>query len=444
MGSHDASRAIKKSVPARFRPLPLLLQLLIAAASSSTGLSAALPALISGDGHYLALTDQGDLYGWGRNDFGQLGSGARPAGAWGGPTTPTRVLRPKGFAFKSIGAGDNHSLAIAEDGSLWGWGRNDLGQLGFRTSLARRWFKGGPVETSPVKISSDQDWAAVTGGMLSTFALKRDGSLWVCGGNWAGQLGGGASWVLTEFDHPLENLPQLARLTRIGKDSDWSAISAGPDHVLAQKRDGSLWAWGRNHCGQLGNGSTTTTNRPTPIGRDTTWKQFSAGGAGMSGSHSAGIKRDGTLWVWGNWKRIRLPKGVPMPGDTNLSAVPAQLGTDTDWAKVACGNEFSAALKTDGTLWVWGANASGRAPSIKPPGPDALPAQVNSDKDWTAVAVDGSGLGGEATLHAVKANGTVWTWDPQVRPGPLPGNLGTSGGITGATLVLSIGTTQTK
>jgi alpha-tubulin suppressor-like RCC1 family protein len=90
-----------------------------------------------------------------------------------------------------------------------------------------------------------------------------------------GQLGSGTGPV-TDFSPPIEKLPQMAGLNRVGKDSDWARVSAGAEHVLAQKRDGTLWAWGRNDCGQLGVGTYISTNRPVRISTETNWLAFSS------------------------------------------------------------------------------------------------------------------------------------------------------------------------
>ena len=370
-------------------------------------------SIASGDGHYLALSDKGALESWGRNDFGQLGQGTVQSG-WGGPTCPAMVL-PPGKQWLKVAAGDNHSLAIASDGTLWAWGRNDLGQLGFTSMRAILGIASGKREPEPVQISSDHDWIGVSGGMLSSFALKRDGSLWGFGGNWMGQLGDGESRPLIEFSSPVEKLPHLTRPTRIGKEADWAAIAAGAEHVLARKLDGSLWAWGRNDCGQLGVGTFISTNRPTRVGRDNDWVAFSAGGVGWRGARSAAIKRDGSLWVWGNWKAIQLAKGIANPADTNLFSRPVRLGLDSDWVRVVCGNDLCVALKSEGTLWVWGAGATNLAGLVMP-APRAPVAQIGSDRDWINVVADGHGLGSETILHALKTAGTVWSWSPNIYP----------------------------
>jgi alpha-tubulin suppressor-like RCC1 family protein len=383
---------------------------------------------LSGDGHYLALSTNGTLYSWGRNEAGQLGQGGNVLPGWGGPTFPGTVLPTQDGQWLKVAAGDNHSLAISSDGTLWAWGRNDLWQLGFRSVLGRLRSAASQRESKPVRVDSGHDWAAISGGMLSSIALKRDGSLWSWGGNWTGQLGDGEKRPLREFSAPLEKLPQVTRPTRIGRDLDWTAIWSGAEHVLALKTNGTLWAWGRNDCGQLGLGTFAATNHPVRVGRDSDWVAFSAGGAGWHGGHSAAIKRDGSLWTWGNWRGRTLSKGIADPADTNLLSRPTRLGTDSNWMRVACGNSHGVALKSDGTLWIWGTETSVRLPGLTLPGSDALVVQVGADRDWVAATLDGVGLGSDDTLHALKTDGAVWSWDPMAFPSSAMGGAVATGG----------------
>ena len=155
---------------------------------------------------------------------------------------PTCVLGDSKWI--AVSAGFNHTLAIKEDGSLWGWGWNSKGQLG--SSVADFYVD---FTEEPVQVSAEQ-WAAVSAGDEFTIGLKADGSLWAWGRNDLGQLGDGS--VADKF------IP-----TRVGSDT-WLAAAAGTDHVVAIKADGSLWAWGGNQYGELGNGSSDGISDPPP------------------------------------------------------------------------------------------------------------------------------------------------------------------------------------
>ncbi len=146
-------------------------------------------------------------------------------------------------SFQSIAAGNWHTVAIQADGSLWAWGRNDVGQLGI-----------GPTadQSSPVQVGTGQNWRAVAAGDQHTVAVKTDGTLWAWGYNGWGQLGIGS---YTTTNQPVQ----------VGTDQDWRSVAAGGDHTVALKTDGSLWTWGWNQFGQVGNGTTKTQYSPTPI-----------------------------------------------------------------------------------------------------------------------------------------------------------------------------------
>jgi alpha-tubulin suppressor-like RCC1 family protein len=113
---------------------------------------------------------------------------------------------------------------------------------------------------------------------------------------------------------------------------------------LAVRTDGTLWAWGQNNNGQLGLGDTTGRTSPTQVGTDTNWASVSTGGITAGGNHSLGVRTDGTLWAWDNNGQGRL--GL---GDTTNRTSPTQVGTDADWADVAAGNH-SLGLRTDGDV----------------------------------------------------------------------------------------------
>ncbi len=130
----------------------------------------------------------------------------------------------------------------------------------------------------------------------------------------------------------------------------WEVVAAGFAHTVAIKTDGTLWAWGYNEYGQLGDGTWEDKNTPTQIGTDTDWEAVAAGDY-----HSLALKTDGTLWVWGNNGYGQLGDGT-----TVNKNIPTRIGIDTDWSAIAAGFYHTIALKSDDTLWAWGYNNYGQ------------------------------------------------------------------------------------
>jgi hypothetical protein len=190
-----------------------------------------------------------------------------------------------------------------------------------------------------VQIGTDTNWVSIAAGCWYSLGLKSDGTLWAWGDNQFGQLGDGST---NDSHSPVQ----------IGTDTNWTTVSAGASHTLALKSNGTLWAWGYNWFGQLGDGSTNDSHSPAQIGTDTNWASVAAGD-----SHSLGFKSDGTLWAWGSNYFGQLGDGT-----TTDSHSPKHIGTDTNWAwvSIAAGCWYSLALKSDGTLWAWGYNYYGQ------------------------------------------------------------------------------------
>ncbi|MEO6755523.1 MAG: choice-of-anchor tandem repeat GloVer-containing protein, partial [Chthoniobacteraceae bacterium] len=177
-------------------------------------------------GFTLGIRTGGTLWGWGNNGNGQLGNGTTTSS-----TTPVQIGAVTNW--KSVSSGASFALAVRLDGTLWAWGLNSSGQVGDGTITQR---------TSPVQIGAATNWAAVTAGNAHAIALKTDGTLWAWGSNVNGELGQGTSDALTTHTSPVQ----------VGIVTTWSGISAGNNHVLATRTDGTLWAWGLNSSGQVG------------------------------------------------------------------------------------------------------------------------------------------------------------------------------------------------
>jgi alpha-tubulin suppressor-like RCC1 family protein len=222
----------------------------------------------------------------------------------------------------------------------------------------------------------------IAAGAFHTVAIKADGSLWAWGYNTFGQLGDGTT---TDRNAP----------TQIGTGTDWVKVAMGSQAVdtLAIKANGSLWAWGYNFSGNLGDGTTTDRHVPTQIGTGTDWVNV-ASGAG----HTMAIKANGSLWAWGgNWY------GNLGDGTTTDRHVPTRIGTGTDWATVAAGEYHTVAIKTDGSLWAWGDNEYGQLGDGTTTDSRA-PTRIDTGTDWFMVAA------GEYYTVAIKTDGSLWAW----------------------------------
>jgi alpha-tubulin suppressor-like RCC1 family protein len=268
----------------------------------------------------------------------------------------------------TLSLGSDDSLTVRSDGTLWSWGRNDHGQLAQGDAADRH---------APVRVGSDT-WLAMDAGWYHGVGVKADGSLYAWGYNSGGTVGDGTSGI------------DRRDVTHVGTDADWATVAAGPDSSFAVKTNGSLWAWGWNGNGVLGDGSTTNRLAPVRIGTDNDWSAISAGWL-----HTLALKTDGSLWAWGS----QYQTGI---GDSMNHASPVQVGSATDWVAIAAGSSSSLALKSDGSLWSWGSNTLGQL-GLGDTAVRLTPTRVGTHF-WAAIAV------GENQAFAVKADGSLWAW----------------------------------
>jgi alpha-tubulin suppressor-like RCC1 family protein len=225
----------------------------------------------------------------------------------------------------------------------------------------------------------------VVPGSLGDFTLgiKSDGTLWAWGYNLYGQLGDGTS---INRNAPIQ----------IGSATHWVSASAGLDFSLGVSSDGKLWAWGRNNFGQLGDGSTTNRNTPVQIGSATNWVLVSAGTG-----HTLAIKSDGSLWAWGYNFYGQLGDGT----NTNQT-VPTQIGSATNWVSVSAGAYHSLGITADKKLWGWGHNGDGQLGdfSTNDHSVPALITVIGVTTNWVSVSA-----GGNHSL-GITDNGKLWAW----------------------------------
>ncbi len=270
--------------------------------------------------HTLVMTTEGTLWAWGTNDYGQLGDGTLQDNFNG-------VVIALG-GVKDVAAGDRHSLALTEDGNVFAWGYNRSGELGLGTMLDT---------AMPAKLPILKSVSAVAAGRGHSLALSQ-GAVWAWGSNTYGQVGTGYEYSPVSSAVRVEGLPDI------------TAIAAGDNFSLALAADGTVWAWGANSSGQLGNNSTADTSRPVKVAVLTKVVAIAA-----SGAHCLALKEDGTVWSWGNGYHGAIGSGAR----TNVLA-PIQITSLTGVKSIAAGAGHSFAVKKDGSVWVWGTNTLGQ------------------------------------------------------------------------------------
>jgi alpha-tubulin suppressor-like RCC1 family protein len=314
------------------------------------------------------LIDQyvGDtLWGWGYNAVLQLGDN----------TTVNRSTPVTTFAggtnWKQVAGGYYHTAAVKTDGTLWTWG--------YRYNIDL-------ISTPVTTFAGGTDWKQVACGSLHTAAIKTDGTLWTWGDNSWGSLG--------VNDTGTRSTP----VTTFAGGTNWKQVSGGSQHTAAVKTDGTLWTWGRNYFGQLGVNDAGITNRTTPVttfAGGTDWKQVACGSL-----HTAAIKTDGTLWTWGRNSNGNL--GTNEAGSRYTPVTTFAGGTN--WKQVSCGGAYTAAIKTDGTLWTWGRNSNGNLGDNTTVNRSTPVTTFAGGTNWKQVSC------GYHHTAAVKTDGTLWTW----------------------------------
>ena len=261
------------------------------------------------------------------------------------------------------------------------------------------------------------NWKQVSAGVEHTAAIKTDGTLWTWGRNYGGALGDNST---TNRNTPV---------TTFAGGTNWKQVSSGNAHTAAIKTDGTLWTWGYGAFGVLGN--ALTTNRSTPIttfSGGTNWKQVSAGGA----TCTAAIKTDGTLWIWGRGTNGQLGNAVTTG---SISTPVTTFAGGTNWKQVSCNGDTTAnghvaAIKTDGTLWTWGVGTSGQLGVNTTINRSTPVTTFAGGTNWKQVS-----CGGYHTA-AIKTDGTLWTWGRNVNSiGGALGQLGDNTTINRSTPV---------
>ncbi|RIB35140.1 MAG: hypothetical protein BXU00_02990 [Candidatus Nanoclepta minutus] len=281
-----------------------------------------------GASHSCALRSDGTVWCWGWNSDGQLGDNTTT-----NRYTPVQVRGLTNVV--QIALGEAHSCALKSDGTVWCWGGNWYGQLGDGTTTNRY---------TPVRVVNLTNVVQIALGEAHSCALRSDGTVWCWGWNSYGQLGDGTT---TNRYTPV----QVGGLTNV------TQIALGAAHSCALKSDGTVWCWGWNSYGQLGDG--TTTNRYTPVQvrglANILSTLINVTQIALGNAHSCALRSDGTVWCWGNNEHGQLGNDI-----IAIGYVPLRVRGLTNVTQIALGYVHSCALKSDGTVWCWGWNSYGQ------------------------------------------------------------------------------------
>ena len=363
------------------------------------------PMVEAGAIHSVALHSDGTVWTWGHNMSGQLGIGITGDQAF--RTFPHQV--PNLNNVIQVAAGIAHTLALRSDGTVWAWGDNFFGQLGIGTG-GRDFdmLTGTHRNALPVQIPTLSNITAISAGDVYSLALQNDGTVWAWGNNSWGAIGDG-TYGFNNFATTPTRVHGLTNITYIA--------AGGMSHAAAVRSDGTVWTWGHNAAGELGDGTTTDRLTPVQVPGITNAVSVSVGGNllwGALSGYTVAVLDDNTALAWGgnSWGQLGYS---PIPG-IQTSPVPVFLQDMSNVTTLSAGSSHALALSADGTTWSWGSNHNGqlglgfdgtRVPNSATP--DLVNCPRNPDRArpaFRAVSVSA----GDGHSLALKADGTVWAW----------------------------------
>jgi len=366
------------------------------------------PKVISADGgnsHTIALRDDGTVWTYGDNKYyGQLGDGT-----WIDKNIPTLVALPRDVV--AIASGPYHCLVLRSDGTVWGWGSNSYYQLGDGTNIN----KPAPVQ---VKDPSDPTGfltgvEAVAAGNVYSIALKTNGTVWTWGYNGSGSLGDGT------YDNRTQPVQVKDPSDPSGFLQGIVAVAAGAGSSIALKSNGTVWTWGGGDYAQIGRIIYGTGSTPQNVaGQVAGMTDVAALAAGWE--HNVVLKKNGTVWACGRNSEGQLGDGTtigssfppPEPPKFFVQVIdPADpTGYLTGITAIAADDRYSLAVKSNGTAWGWGSNyagvlCDGTTNNI----PQTSPAQMKDPSDPTGFLTGVKAVGaGEYHSLMIKNDGTLW------------------------------------
>lgn len=279
--------------------------------------------------HSLALATDGTLWSWGANDHGQLGDGSTER-----KLSPVRVTGLGEVTIIAVAGGATHSVALDQTGRAWAWGSNSHGQLGDGTTGSR---------STPGEVSGAATFSSVAAGDSFSLALDDGGAAWGWGANNVGQVGNGdGGFGIVSSPAPVDS------------DVQYSTVLAGGTHDLAVTSGGDIHAWGLNLHGQLGFDTDMFYADSPGLVEGVGEIEVTSAAAGLN--HSRALTADGTVWGWGANDRGQLGDETTA-GRTDPVPVSGPAAAVTT---VASFDDHSIALTGDGTAWAWGYNQYGQ------------------------------------------------------------------------------------
>jgi alpha-tubulin suppressor-like RCC1 family protein len=305
--------------------------------------------------HTAAVRTNGTIWTWGNNASGRLGDNTIAD-----KSSPVSVVG--GFTdWCQVGAGCAHTAAVRTNGTIWSWGINTSGRLGNNAIVTR---------SSPVSVVGGfTDWCQVSAGDYHTAAVRTNGTIWTWGYNNSGRLG----------DNTIAD--KSSPVSVVGGFTDWCQVSAGYSHTAAVRTNGTIWSWGVNAAGKLGDGTVAASSSPVSVvGGFTDWCQVSA-----SSGHTVAVRTNGTIWSWGFNGSGRLGNNAVAASSSPVSVV----GGFTDWCQVSASSGHTVAVRTNGTIWSWGCGSSGQLGDNTIADKSSPVSVVGGFTDWSQVSASG-------------------------------------------------------
>ncbi len=340
----------------------------------------------AGHGYSMATTTDGATFAWGAGQVGQLGSGTEKSS-----DVPVVTKSPDGRQFVQVVAGWDHSMAIADDGTLWGWGDNSFAQTGTGESFLV------PVTTPKqvTAIDGNTQFQSVSAGWRHTVALSTTGQVYVWGDGNRGVLGNGSSAGYSERPMLMPGLP----------NKPFAAVEAGFDITFAVTEDGEVWGTGSNEYGFLGLGeSVSGITRPRQIPMPTTDPVIQVSAASTTNNtHVLALTDSGKMIGWG--VNASGESGVPVDGESSwvyFEPTELQQPENVRFTKLAAGDQFSLGLAESGQVYSWGGRALGNGRG----GTSEVPVLVLIPSEERIVDI----AAGDAHAFALSASGRLYGW----------------------------------